>query len=501
VASAALFSRILGFARDMCMAWLLGGGPLADALTLALRLPNLARRLLGEGALSMSLTASFSGGLALTDGLSDAAARERLSRFAAALGLRLAVVFGCAVLLGEALAQPLMALLTPGLDAEFTARSAFLLRICLPYAFFAGLCALFMALLHSLRSFLPPSLSPAFFNLTVIAFTGLAALGFADPALLIALGVLCGGLVQCLIQAMALHGLGIRPLGVRPAALDEETRRELRRSLCRLPPSIFGAAAPQLSMLGAAALASWLPAGSMAALYYAERILEFPLGFAGSALGIASLPGLAALAAARRAPEMAREAGDALRLSFCISLPATAGLLATAEPLTRLLFLHGAFDDQALAATTLALCAYAPGLPAYAASRPLLALCNACNKTRLAGTSALVSIPCALAAGLLLLPFGVAGPALGLGLGLWTQAALLWFGLRRSGVKIPIPPTALARYAAGASLVFATARLGLFLLPDSPLSLMLVVLLTIAAYAFFLFALGDQDVPRLLKRT
>ena len=499
VASATLLSRILGFARDMCMAWLLGGGPLADALTLALRLPNLARRLLGEGTLSMSLTAGFSRNPALTDGMPDAAGQERLSRLATALGVRLALVLGCAVLLGEALAQPLTALLAPGLPPELAARGAFLLRLCLPYIFFAGLSALFMALLHSLRSFLLPSLSPAFFNLTVIVFAGLAALGLADPALLLALGVLCGGLAQCLSQGLVLRGRGVR-LCLSSGRPDEETQREVSRSLRRLPLGIIAAAAPQLSMLGAAALASWLPAGSMAALYYAERILEFPLGLAGAAPGIASLPGLAALAAARRTSDMAREAGDALRLSFCISLPAAAGLLATAEPLVRLLFLRGAFDSQTLADTTLALCAYAPGLPAYAASRPLLALCNACDMTRPAGTSALISVPCAFFAGLLLLPYGIAGPALGLSLGLWTQAAVLWFGLRRNGVEVRIPPAALARYTAGACLVFAVARLGLFLLPGTALSLMLAVPSAIAAYALFLAVLGDRDVRRLVKR-
>ena len=500
VASATLLSRILGFARDMCMAWLLGGGPVADALALALRLPNLARRLLGEGTLSMSLTASFAGSLAFAGVQPDATdGHERISRLAASVGIRFAVVLGCAVLLGEVLAQPLMALLAPGLQAEFAAHSAFLLRICLPYAFFAGMSALAMALLHSLRSFFLPSLSPAFFNLTVIVFAGLAALDLADPALLLALGVLCGGFVQCLSQGIALHKLGVRPWKIHPGHLDE-TATELRRNLRRLPLSIVGAAAPQLSMVGAAVLASWLPAGSIAALYYAERILEFPLGLAGTALGMASLPSLAALAAAQRTADMEQEATDALRLSLCISLPAASGLLAVAEALVRLLFLHGAFDSQALADTTLALCAYAPGLPAYAASRSLLALCNARNNTRLAATSTFISVPCAFLAGLLLLPCGMPGPALGVSLGLWIQAATIWFGLRRNGAALHISPAALVRYTAGASLVFATAHLGLLLLPGSLLSLMLAVPLAIVAYTLFLLLLGDRDIMRLMRR-
>ena len=482
------------------MAWLLGGGPLADALLLALRLPNLARRLLGEGTLSMSLTAGFSRHLAFADIRPDTDEHVLLTRLATALGLRLAAVLGCVVLLGEALAQPLMSLLTPGSQSAFAVQSALLLRICLPYAFFAGMTALTMALLHSLRSFFLPSLSPAFFNLTVITFAGLAALDLADPALLLALGVLCGGLVQCLSQSIALHRLGVHLWNPCPRHLDNETARELRHHLRHLPLSIAGASAPQLSMLGAAVIASWLPTGSIAALYYAERILEFPLGLAGTALGMASLPNLAALAAAQRITDMEQEAGDALLLSFCISLPATAGLLATAEPLVQLLFLRGAFDNQTLAVTILALCAYAPGLPAYAASRPLLALCNACNNTRLAGISALIAVSCAFFAGLLLLPYGVAGPALGLSLGLWVQAATLWYGLHRSGIRLRVSLTALVRYTVGSVLVFAAAYLSLFLLPGSPLSLMLAVISAITIYALFLLIFRSQDLRRFARR-
>ena len=499
MASATLLSRILGFVRDMCMAWLLGGGPLADALVLAMRLPNLMRRLLGDGTLSMTLTADFSRSLACENVQPAAARLTRLSRLTAAIGLRLAALLVCAVLLGEALAHPLMELLTPGQQTEFAAHSAFLLRICLPYVFFAGMSALAMALLHSMRSFLLPSLSPAFFNLTVIVFAGFAALKLADPALLLALSIVCGGLVQCLSQGIALHRLGMRPWTTPPGSLEMETARELRRKLRRLPAGIAGAAAPQLSMLGAAVLASWLPTGSIAALYYAERILELPLGLAGAALGMASLPSLTALAAARRTADMEQEAGDALRLSLCISLPAMAGLLATAEPLVRLLFLRGAFDSQALADTALALSVYAPCLPAYAASRPLLALCYACDNTRLVGISALISVPFAFFMGLLLLPCGIAGLALGLCLGLWVQAAILWFGLGRIGINLRISPAALARYTMGASLVFATAYLSLILLPGPLLSLMLAVPLAIAIYALFLLALGDRGIMRFVR--
>jgi putative peptidoglycan lipid II flippase len=454
----------------------------------------------------MSLTASFSrlaAGTAANGASGLLQADEKtlplLSDLAAPLWLRLTCLLCAAVILGELFARPLLLLLAPGfaLHPETREQSLFLLRICLPYIIPAGTAALAMALLHSLRRFFLPSLSQGFFSLTVIGFAGLAVVYPADPALLLALGVLCGGIAQCAAQLVALYRLGMRPpRRLRPggAGGTADGARELHGAFRRLPAGIAGAAVPQLAMLGAAALASLLPTGSVAALYYAERVLEFPLGLIGAALGMASLPVMAASAASREKRD--EDAGYALRLCLCLSLPAAAGLAAVAEPLARLLFFRGAFDAHALAAASSALCAYAPALPAYAASRILLALCNARGRTRLAALSAALAVPCALLAGLILLPLGVIGPPLGFCLGMWAQFFALLFGLRRAGIRPRIPFASPFRHAAGAVLVFISARLLLKLLPGSPASLMLAVFLPAALYALFLIALGDPDLPR-----
>jgi putative peptidoglycan lipid II flippase len=238
--------------------------------------------------------------------------------------------------------------------------------------------------------------------------------------------------------------------------------------------------------------------GGAAALYYAERLLEFPLGLTGAALGMASLPALAASAGAGDTEKTGKEATYALRLAFCISLPAAAGLAAVAEPLVRLCFFHGAFDAGALAAASAALAAYAPALPAWAASRPLLALANAEKRTRLTTVSACIAVPLAALTGFFLLPAGIIGPPLGFGIGIWAQFFTLRFSLRRYAP--PLPSVALFRYGTGSALVFAAARLILTLLPDSPAALLPAVALPAALYVVWLLLSGDDDVSRLLKR-
>ncbi|WP_294624856.1 lipid II flippase MurJ [uncultured Bilophila sp.] len=598
VGAGTLVSRLLGFVRDAAIAWLLGGSASADALTAALRLPYMARRLFGEGTLSLSLTA--------------ACARERL-RGGSACGLALAVTrrlalwAGLLALLCVFGAEGIMRLTAPGLveRPETLAEAAALFRICAPYLLCVMLAAGCMAALHSRCSFLLPTLTPVLFNMSVIACAFLACAYPQWPgARLIAFGVLCGGLLQWLAQLPAVTRLCREERrSVERGIAPERVRSVLRR----IPAGILGAAMPQLAFLGASALASLLPEGHMASLFYAERLLEFPLGVLGAAVGMAAAPRLAELAAAERlsrasasfparsksysaallAPHLAplrtapvvQKAGgatmerkeerheapdeaprgrrmptpfrfvrlwkaDALRpeestppalqrtrrtaalraqeharlrpvriagrgalpvqeeartenpaqghepeplrgmatqrqgrraekgapstpsflseiqrallLSLGLNLPAAAGLAAVSLPLVALVLGHGAFDEQAVSATALALCAYAPGLPAYALSRPLLAACHALENgvpLRAAAWGLLVSLA---AGGALTLLAGAWGPPLGVSLGLWCNAALLWRGVSRS-VPLRLSRRSLAVQGLGTLMTFAAA--------------------------------------------
>lgn len=498
-----LASRLLGLVRDMSMAWLLGGGAAADALVAAMRLPHVLRRLLGEGSLSMTLTAGLvrrsrqriRGAARNPHGSAAAASEERrrrqvLAGLAAALAPRLAAVLALLTLIGIVAAPWLIAVLAPGFSAPEAARAADLLRICLPYLLAAGMAALGMALLHSLEIFWLPALSPTLFNLTMLLFAGAAALGICPPAPALALGMLCGGIAQWLAQWLALQRLLPRPAAHSPEESASEAKpeplcrpggrgthsarksaardsgRTAWRCLARLPAGLLGAAAPQLAMLAAMGLASGLGSGQVAALYYAERLLELPLGLVGVCLGMASLPALSRHAAAKNFADFAGHLALALRYTLLFSLPAAAGLWAVGPQLVDALLRHGAFTTQAARETSQALWAYLPGLPAFALNRSLLSAGNALGRTRRAAASAAWAVAATLAAGAALihsLPAAwlTLAPALAVSLGLWLQSGLLWRDLRHSlkrrGQNAPLLPARVVTQQVAAAAAAALA--------------------------------------------
>ncbi|WP_165174870.1 lipid II flippase MurJ [Desulfovibrio sp. ZJ369] len=543
-----LLSRLLGLARDMSMAWLLGGGAAADALVAAMRLPHVLRRLLGEGSLSMTLTAGLvrhsrhkncSAGRDLeaspvAAGDQERRQRQALAGLAAALAPRLAGALALLTVIGLVAAPWLMAVLAPGFSVPEAARAVDLLRICLPYLLAAGMAALGMALLHSMEVFWLPALSPALFNLTMLLFAAAAALGIWPPATTLALGMLCGGMAQWLAQWLALQRLLPGSAGPGPddraGAPDAEPQslpaaphpatkaaapdcgRMAWRCLARLPAGLLGAAAPQLAMLAAMSLASGLGRGQVAALYYAERLLELPLGLVGVCLGMASLPALSRSAEEKNFADFAGHLGLALRYTLLFSLPAAAGLWAVGPALVDALLRHGAFNAQAARETGLALWAYLPGLPAFALNRSLLSACNALGRIHRTAASAAWAVAATLAAGAALihsLPAAwlTLAPALAVSIGLWLQSGLLWRdvrqSLRRSGQNSPLLPArivtqqAAAAAAAGlAAWAVLQAMEGLGVWPG----LATAIAAGLAAWASCLALLGNADLAILAGR-
>ncbi len=493
VTGGTLFSRILGFARDAGIAWILGSSGTADALTAALRLPFMIRRLFGEGTLSLTLTA--------------ACVRERLeggSGLASAVGRQILLRAGLMVLVAILGAGLLLPLTAPGLLArpDILDEAVRLFRICIPYALFALLAAVGMAELHSQNRFLLPSLMPALFNITVL-LSAIPAICLppSQAGTLLACGVLCGGLLQwlCLLPAAGY---------LKNKAGQTNSAEKVHRILRSLPAGILGAAVPQLAFLLASGLASLLPEGHMASLFYAERLLEFPLGVLGTAVGMAAAPRLAALASEARAsadaaPTGSRSSGKdmfimemerAQHLSLGLNLPAAAGLAAIATPLVSLVLGHGAFDTEAVHATALSLCAYAPGLPAYALSRPLLAACQALQDYRTPMRAALPSLLVTAVAGLFLMYLtGPWGPPLGVSLGLWCNVWLLRRGLGRLAPSLSCQKLLVLLF--GTACTFAAAFWITELCSSRPplLALALAIPAGILAHALVLL-FGDRDL-------
>ena len=421
-----LLSRLLGLVRDMGMAWLVGCGPVADALVAALRLPHLLRRLLGEGSLSMTLTAWLvRHDVAQGQG-------DPLPALASGLFRHLVLVLGGLVLLGMLAAPQLLAFLAPALSPEALAEGSSLLRLCLPYVLLAGMAALGMAVLHCREVFWLPALSPVIFNVVVISamLAGWLAGGTEAVPAALAAGMSAGGLAQWLAQwGYARHVFPATAME-RPAAAP--SGRELWGCLGRLPLGLLGAAAPQLVMLAAMGLAV---GSQIAGLYYAERLLELPLGLIGACLGMASLPRLSRLAGEKDFAAFQRDMALALRWATLLSLPAAAGLWAVGPCLVDVLLHHGEFDAT-VRQVTLALWAYLPCLSACAVSRCLLAGCNALGDVRLTASSSLLAVVFTLAGGAWLLHSMARDiyfclPAAAASAALWGQTVWLWRGLRR----------------------------------------------------------------------
>ena len=372
VGSLTLLSRVSGLARDIVIGYLLGAQSTADAFFVAFRIPNLLRRLTAEGALSAGFVPVLSVTLA-TRGRQEAVRASRAILTFAVLFLSLLTAVG---LLFSA---PLTRLFAPGFAAtpEKFSLTVQLLRIMFPSIFFVSLLALAMGYLNTFRHFMAPALAPVLLNLSIIASAVLLLPLLSQPVLCLAYGVLLGSLAQFLLQLPFLrrHGFSWRP------SLDFHSPA-LLRFLQLMGPAVIGAAVYQLNVLVSTILASLLEPGSVSYLYYADRLLQFPLGVFAVALGTAALPSFSSLAARNDVSGLKTTLSRSLRMVNFVSLPAALGLMVIAVPALSLLFQRGAFGAADVLASARALVFLALGLWAVSASRVLVPLFHAMQDTK-----------------------------------------------------------------------------------------------------------------------
>ncbi|MBI2553647.1 MAG: murein biosynthesis integral membrane protein MurJ [Candidatus Rokubacteria bacterium] len=354
---ATLASRILGFARDVVVARAFGAGPITDAFFVAFRIPNLFRRLLAEGALSTAFIPVF------TDYLTTRP-RVEFNRMVRAGAGALLLALCLVAALGILLAEQIVGVMAWGFSADQLRRATTLTRVMFPYLIFVGLAALAMGVLNAHRRFFTSALGPAVLNVGIIAAVLTLTPHFKVPIMALAVGVLVGGLGQFVIQLPEIRRAGV-PL--RPSA--ELSHPALGRIAQLLGPTVFGLAAVQLNVFVNTLLASLLPGGSISYLYYADRVVEFPLGVFGIAVATAALPPMAEQAARHDLSGFQETINFALRLSCFVAIPASAGLWLLREPITRVLFERGRFGPAETQATAWALGFYALGLTAFAAAR------------------------------------------------------------------------------------------------------------------------------------
>ncbi|WPL15855.1 putative peptidoglycan biosynthesis protein MurJ [Thiorhodovibrio winogradskyi] len=423
VGGGTLLSRLLGFARDFLIARLFGASQATDAFFVAFRLPNMMRRLFAEGAFAAALIPALTrtGG----QGCDPHEARRKLiSEFAGSLTALLLLITG----LGLLAAPVLVWLLAPGFsaDGQQLQLTSALLRLTLPYLLFIGLTALAGAVLNSLEHFAVPALTPALLNLSLIGCALLLAPRLEQPVFALAWGVLFGGLAQLALQLAALARLGLL---VTPSISWHNP--ELARLLAAMGPTLIGMSVTQINLLLDTLLASFLLAGSISWLYYAERLMDFPLGILGAALGTAILPRLTRIHATGRSDDFNTTLDWALRWVLLLGLPAATGLLLLAEPMIATLFSSDHFDAADVHQTSRALMAYALGLPFFMAYKVIAPGFFSRNDLTTPLRIGLISLATNLVLSVLLMrPFGHAGLALAtsvataLGVGLLLRAML-----------------------------------------------------------------------------
>ncbi|MBU4581760.1 MAG: murein biosynthesis integral membrane protein MurJ [Proteobacteria bacterium] len=422
VGMATMLSRIFGFLRDMIVAGLFGAGLTTDAFFVAFRIPNLLRRLLAEGSLTVSFVPVF------TEYLRNRSRKEALD-LADIVFTALSILLVAVSLLGVLFSPLIVTIMAPGfvkMPAQYDL-AVFLTRLMFPYIFLISLVALCMGILNSLRHFAAPALAPVVLNLAMI----LAALTlrgfFREPITALAIGVMAGGVLQLVMQWPFLVRMGVR---LKPNFRFRHPG--VRRIGLLMLPAAFGAAIYQINIFIGTILASLLPTGSVSYLYYADRIVELPLGVFAIAVGTATLPSFSEQVAQGRFEEMKCTIAFSLRIILFITIPATVALIALRVPIISVLFQRGEFGVQSTLLTAQALLCYAVGLWAFSTIRIIVAVFYSLQDTKAPMKAAIVALIVNVLFSLVLMfPFKHAGLALATSIASAVNVGVLWIILRR----------------------------------------------------------------------
>jgi putative peptidoglycan lipid II flippase len=432
-----LASRVTGLVRDTIIAAVFGAGAATDAFNVAFRIPNLLRRLFAEGAFSQAFVPALAASRA-RDG--EEVTRDLID--AVATILVWVLVLTC--IAGVIAAPVLVWLLGSGLEQFDVAVT--MTRWMFPYIGFMSLVALSAGILNTWRHFVVPAATPVLLNLAMIAAAWLLAPRFESmgiaPIHALAAGVMLGGLLQLLAQWPALKRLGLLPrVGWSLARLRAAWRHEgVHRVLKMMGPALLGVSVAQISLLINTQIASHQGVGAVSWLFYADRLMEFPTGLLGVALGVVLLP---QLTAAQAAGESARYNGLidwGLRLVLLLATPCALALIVFPEPMIATLFQRGAFDADDVTQTVRALRGYGVGLVGIIAVKILAPGFYARQDVRTPVRIAVVVLLATQLLNLVLVPWlGHAGLALSIGLGSIVNAVWLWVGLHRAGAYRALP--------------------------------------------------------------
>ncbi len=493
-------SRILGFVRDMLIAAMLGAGPVADAFFVALKLPNLFRRLFGEGAFNAAFVPAFAGMLAAEG--SEVARRFALETFSV-------MVFwlGLLTIAGEIFMPQMMVVLAPGFasDPEKFALAVTLSRITFPYLILICLAALVSGVLNGLDRFTAASASYVLFNVISIACMLWLTPFVPTAGHALSWGVTASGVAQLGLLMWASARAGMAFALPRPR-LTPQVRVLLRK----MAPGLVGAGVTQLNLAVDVIIASLLPAGTVSLLYYADRVQQLPLGVIGTAVGTAMLPMLSRQVRAGEGPAALTTQNRAIEYALFLTLPATLALVVSAHPIIWTLFGRGAFSADSAMLTAQALAAYAVGLPAYVLVKVLTPAFFARGDTATPVKIGMGAVASNLAMNIaFMVPLQHLGPALSTSLAAILNVVWLWIVLTRRGFLRPdaqLRRRCLGMVAASVAMaaVLWAAQSVLFATPTRGLARMgalaALILAGLLTYAVAGQLLGAGDVRDLARR-
>jgi putative peptidoglycan lipid II flippase len=440
-----LLSRITGLVRDTLLARSFGAGDSMDAFVVAFRIPNLLRRLVGEGAFSQAFVPLL-GRIKSEQG--EEAAHDVINAVAVMLFWALMAITLVGIIASPLIVWQMTDTWRDTKPVKFET-TVLLTRIMFPYIACMSLVAMASGVLNTWRHFAVPAFTPVLLNVTMIAAAWQLTPYFEPPILALGVGVIVGGVAQLVIQLLALKRLNLLPNltgSIKAAAQHHGTRGVLKN----MAPALLGVGVSQISLFINTGIASSLQSGSVSWLNFADRLMEFPTALLGVTLGTVLLPSLSKAAANNDATEFSKLVDWGLRLTFLLAIPAALMLVLMAQPLVATLFHYGKFSNLDVLMTQQSVSTYALGLLGFSLVKILAPAFYAQQNVKTPVKIALIVLAASQLANLITVPyFQHAGLTLSISIGALLNAGLLYAGLRRA-----------KRYTAQAGWLTFAAQLG-----------------------------------------
>src|SRR5215470_7129542 len=491
-----LVSRVTGFLRDMMLAAILGAGPMADAFFVALRLPNHFRAIFAEGAFNAAFLPAYARVRSQHGG-------EVAGLFADRIFTLLIMVEGVLLAVALLFTPSVIELLAPGFSGDPVRfpLAVELTRITFPYLLLVSLVTLYGGILNALNRFAAAASAPILLNLAMMATLALAAL-FPTAGHAAAWGVLIAGCLEVLLVAADARRNKVLPR-FRAFALDDDVKRFFKA----LGPATLGSGGTQIALFADTIIASFLAAGALSALYYADRLNQLPIGVIGIAVGTVLLPEMASRIAAGDEAGARRAQSRAIELTLLLSIPCLVAFLIIPDLIMRALFMRGKFTAADATSASQTLVAYALGLLPFVLIRSVIATFLARGDTATPVKASLTAVAVNVLFKALFYSFTAlaqVGLALATSIGAWLNLGLVfWFAARRGHLVID----AALRSAAARLTVAAIALAAVLLLTQGPVArlfagwtswrdestLAVLALIGGAVYAAAIFALFGKE--------